>query len=32
MFPFRKTLTTKNLTPGVNTREFIIIHHTATGE
>lgn len=30
MFPFKKTYTTKNVTPGVNTKEFLVIHHTGT--
>ena len=32
MFPFKKTLTTKNITPWINSKKFIILHHTATGE
>lgn len=30
MFPFKQTLTTNNKTKGVNSKEFIVIHHTAT--
>lgn len=32
MFPFKQTLETKNKTKGVNSKQFIILHHTATGE
>lgn len=32
MFPFKATLSTKNITPGMNTKQFIIVHHTWTGE
>lgn len=30
MFPFKQSLTTANKTPWVNTKEFIIVHHTWT--
>lgn len=30
MFPFKQTLTTKNITPWTNTKEYIIVHHTGT--
>ena len=32
MFPFKKTLQTKNITPGINSCQYIILHHTATQE
>lgn len=32
MFPFKKVLATKNITPGINTCEYIILHHTASWE
>ena len=32
MYPFKQILQTKNITPWVNTKEFIVLHHTATGE
>lgn len=34
MYPFKKDLSArqKNISPGVNTCEFIVLHHTATGE
>lgn len=32
MFPFKQSLVTNNKTKGVNTKEFIIVHHTATWE
>lgn len=30
MFPFKQVYVTKNITPWVNTKEFIIVHHTWT--
>ena len=30
MFPFKQVLSTKNITPGMNTKQFIILHHTGT--
>ena len=32
MFPFKATLQTGNKTPGKNTKEFVVVHHTGTGE
>lgn len=32
MFPFKRSLTTNNRTPGVNSKKYILLHHTATGE
>lgn len=29
-FPFKQVFTTKNVTPGTNTDQFIIVHHTGT--
>lgn len=29
---YKETLETKNLSKGTNSKEFIILHHTATGE
>ena len=30
MFPFKQVLTTRNITPGMNTKEYIVLHHTGT--
>lgn len=32
MFPFKASLSTKNITPGKNTKEYIIVHHTGTAD
>lgn len=29
-FPFKQTLATKNVTPGKNTKQYIVMHHTGT--
>ena len=30
MFPFKQLLTTRNASPGMNTKQYIILHHTGT--